>query len=356
MPYIGKFAECIKMIPDALAWVERQDVEGLRQFLLNDGQKPLYCFASGGSFSSIDYAALHYESNQGMAKTLTPLSMSSISDDTLKTAKILFTTSEGRGYDEKYVARRSVKVNPTNTCAIVKNGSDDNDVIKILKKAGFNWYVYDWMVQSKSFIATIDTICKFGLFYKAFTDAGDILSKLQTDTTPEHCFSYGPRVDGDVPQFQDIKNYIVLYNGWSRPVAIDFESKMVESGFASVQLCDYRNFCHGRFIFLSKHMEDSALVLFLTPNEQQFVKDLFWGVVWRNKTDIFPKNTPIIKVETEYDSSIASIDLLVKMYVLFDEIAKSFNDEPYSPKNPNKIDKRFPKNTAFKGLLKKGQV
>ena len=344
------FADSLSMIPKALKWAENQDIKQLRDFFIEDAQKPLYCFASGGSYSAVDYAALLYEANKGMAKALTPLSLSSVSDDALKAAKILFTTSKGRGDDEKYVAERAVKVNPENTCAIVRNGGDNNDVVKKLRKAGSKWLVYDWLTQSKSFIATIDTICKFGLFYRAFTGENEILGKLSVNLTPEHCFSYSPRVEGSIPKLQDIKNYIVLYNGWSRPVATDFESKMVESGIASVQLCDYRNWCHGRFIFLSKHMADSALVLLLTPKEQQFVKDLFYRQTI-DKTDLFPCNTPIIKVGTELDSPLASIDLLIKMYVLFNDVAKASGDEPCKPKNPYKIDKRFPKNTKFKGLL-----
>ena len=350
MAYKVKFNECVSMITDALKWTEKQDVEGLRQFFMEDAKMPLYCFASGGSYSSVDYAALLYECNKGMAKALTPLSMSSISDDALKTAKILFTTSTGKGFDEKYVAKRATKVNPTNTYAIVRE-EENNDVIKTLKKAGSHWYVYEWLTQSKSFIATIDVICKFGLFYKAFTNDSDILSKLHIGTTPDQCFTYTPRVEGVIPKLQDIKNYIVLYNGWSRPVAVDFESKMIESGIASVQLCDYRNWCHGRFIFLSKHLNDSAIVLFLTPKEQQFVKDLIWGITWRDKQEVFPRNTPIIKIETELDSPLSTIDLLIKAYVLFDEIAKANDEEPCSPKNLCGIDKRFPKNTPFKGLL-----
>lgn len=339
------------MIPEALKWTERQDIKPLRDFFIEDAQKTLYCFASGGSYSSVDYAALLYEANQGMAKALTPLSLSSVSDAALKSSKILFTTSEGRGHDEKYVAKRATKANPENTCAIVRNGGDDNDVVKKLRKAGSQWLVYDWMSQSDSFIATIDTVCKFGLFYRAFTCENEILDKLSVNLTPEHCFSYNPRVEGAIPMLKDIKNYIVLYNGWSRPVATDFESKMIESGIASVQLCDYRNWCHGRFIFLSKHMEDSALVLFLTPKEKQFVKDLIDGKSWRGKkADIFPCNTPIIKVESELDSPLASIDLLIKMYVFFNDIAKANGDEPCKPMNPCGIDKRFPKNTQFRGI------
>lgn len=115
MAYKETFANSLNMISEALKWAERQDIKKLRGFLIEDAQKPLYCFASGGSYSAVDYAALLYEANKGMAKALTPLSLSSVSDDALKAAKILFTTSEGRGHDEKYVAKRAVKVNPENT-------------------------------------------------------------------------------------------------------------------------------------------------------------------------------------------------------------------------------------------------
>lgn len=53
-----KFNECLSVIPDALIWAEDQDVEGLKKFFIEDAQKPLYCIASGGSVSPIDYAAL----------------------------------------------------------------------------------------------------------------------------------------------------------------------------------------------------------------------------------------------------------------------------------------------------------
>lgn len=63
-----KFNECLSVIPDALIWAEDQDVEGLKKFFIEDAQKPLYCIASGGSVSPIDYAALLYESKKGMDK------------------------------------------------------------------------------------------------------------------------------------------------------------------------------------------------------------------------------------------------------------------------------------------------
>ena len=355
--YLGLFNESLLRIPEALEWAERQNVDRLRRFFIENANIPLYCFSSGGASSALEYASLLYETNQGMSKALTPLMMASISDEALKRAKILIVTGDGDGCDEKYTSKRASLVNPQGTCAIVRDSGVDNFVVKTLKKVTNNWFVYNWLTQKDSFIATVETMCKFGLFYKAFTNDDDIRSKLNIDLIPSHCFTYSPRVEGDIPQLQDIKNFIVLYNGWSKPVATDFECKMIEGGFASVQLCDYRNFTHGRFIFMSKHIEDSAFVLFLTPREQQFAKDLILeSVTWIDREDVFPKHTPIIKIETELDSPLASIDLMIKMQVCFNEIAKAFNDEPCDPTNPSVIDKRFPRATEFKGLLKMGAL
>ena len=358
MAYKGIFHSSLLRIREALEWAERQNIERLRRFLIENSNIPLYCFSSGGASSALEYAALMYESNRSMAKAITPLMMASISDEALKASKILITTGDGNGWDERYTAKRAAEVNPKGTAAIVRDCGADNYVINTLKKVTTNWFIYNWIeLGGNPFIATIETMCKFGLFYRAFTNETEIVSKLDFNLNPNDCFTYKARVEGAVPRLSEIKNYIVLYSGWSKPVATDFECKMIEGGFASVQLADYRNFCHGRFIFISKHLEDSAFVLFLTPREKQFAKDLILeSVAWRDKTDIFPRNTPVAIIETQYDSPIASIDLMIKMQVFFDEIAKALDDEPCNPTNPCGIDKRFPRSTPFKNLLEMGAL
>lgn len=358
MAYKGIFHNTLLRIKEALEWAEKQNIDRLRRFLTDNSNIPLYCFSSGGASSALEYVALLYESNKSMAKALTPLMMASISDEALRASKILITTTKGDGHDAIYTSKRAALINPQGTAAIVRTCGADNQVIKTLKKVTTNWFVYKWIkLGGKPFIATIETICKFGLFYKAFTNDSDFVSKLDIDLTPNACFTYKARIEGDVPTLDNIKNYIVLYSGWSKPVATDFECKMIESGFASVQLCDFRNFTHGRFIFLSKHLSDSVLVLFLTPREIQFAKDLILeSVTWKDKTDVFPMNTPIVTIKTEHDSPLASIDLLIKMYVFFDEVAKAFGDEPCDPENPCSIDRRFPRNTPFKNLLEMGAL
>ena len=346
--YIGaKFENSIKSIRYALEWAEKQDVEKLRKFLLESANVPLYCFSSGGSSATNDYLALLYETHKGMAKSLTPLAMTNISDEALKSAKIIITSGGGHGVDEEYTVNRAASINPQGVCGITSSNDGQNIVINTLKKVTDNWFFFN-TPKLDGFIGTVSISGMFGVIYKTFTNDGDFVSKLNFDLTSTRCYSYAPRVQGDIPSFKDIKNYIALYNGWSRPIAQDFESKMIECGIASVQLCDYRNYCHGRFIFLSRHLEESALVLFITPREKEYARRLILeGKTFRGNTDVFPENTPIIMIETELDNPLATIDLMIKMQVCFNDIAKanalSENDDPLNPDNPNGIDKRFPR-------------
>lgn len=348
-----KFEDSLAMIPEAIMWAEKQDVDRLNRFLIESANVPLYIFGSGGNSSANDYAALLYESNESMAKSLTPLAMASISDKALQHAKILITSSGGNSEDVKYVVPRAVAVNPHGVCGITGSHGGKNLLIDTLKKVTTNVFQYQWPAQH-AFIATVTAIARMALFYKAFTKDGDILSKLYLDLRPSHCYSYSPRVEGAAfkdaegreyfPKLNDIRNFIVLFSGWSRPVAIDFESKMVECGIASVQVCDYRNFCHGRFIFPSKHLDDSVLVLFLTPREVEYVDSLILkGRDNHNVEELFPPQTPIIKIQSEIDNPLATIDLLIKMNVCFNEIAKAFIEEPCNPKNPSGINKETPR-------------
>lgn len=347
----AKFENSLQLIRPALEWAEKQDVERLSQYLLESANIPLYCFSSGGSSASNDYLALLYESNRGMAKSLTPLAMASISDEALKTAKIIITSSGGHGCDEEYTVNRAAEVNPQGVCGITSKNDGSNVILNTLKGITNNWYFFN-TPRMEGFIGTDSIIAMFGLFYRAFTKERSILDKLEIDLSPNHCFTYAPRVEGHIPRIKDLKNFIVLQSGWSRPVAQDFESKMVESGIASVQLCDYRNYCHGRFVFLSRHMEESVLVLFITPREKDYAKRLILEAkTYRGNRDVFPMNTPIIIVETELDNPLASIDLLIKTQVLFNEVAKacslSKDDDPCNPDNPRGINKEYPRSLVW---------
>lgn len=350
------FEESLQMIPQILEWVETQDVERLRKFLVENSNIPLYCFSSGGASSSLHYVAMLYETNRGMAKALTPLMMASISDETLKNSKILIYSHSGSGCDEEYVITRAVQVNPKGLAALSRDNGEKNHLIDTAKGVTTNWFKYGWPEYKPSFISTVAPLAVMGLVYKAFTNDSDIVSKLAIDITPNACFTYGARKEGEIPPLNRVKHFIALHSGWSEPAAQDFECKMIESGIASVQLVDYRNFCHGRFVFVSAHLEETALVLFLTPRDRQFANNLILeGKTNKGGRELFPLNTPIIKIETELDNPLATIDLMIKMIVCFNQIAKACEIEPCKPKF-SKIQHDVPRGRKFEGLLEMGAL
>lgn len=242
-------------------------------------------------------------------------------------------------------------------CITKYDSGKQNKVVDIIRKWSNHWFMYDWKDCEGPFISTLSPFAMFGLLYKAFTNK-TIMDDLKIEMRPEHCFKYETKIHtNEVKPFNEIRNYMVLYSGWSEPIAYDFESKMVESGYASVQLCDYRNFTHGRFIFLSNHIEDTALILLVTPREKQFIDDLIYnGTTNRGGKELFPKNIQIVTIETEYDTPLASIDLLVKVCIFFSEVGKAYGYNPCYPVNLSSIDKGTPRNKEFKGLLDMGNL
>lgn len=353
-----EFSECMQSVPEILEWVDKQDVSGLQTFLLCNPTTPLICSASGGSTSSAIYASMLYSANKGIGRAISPLMFASLSYQTLNGVKVLILSQSGNGCDVEYVAMKSIRHTPRMTACLTRyNSNKKNNTVDIIRKWSNHWFMYNWKDYDDSFISTLSPFAMFGLLYKAYTN-NSIFDNLNIDLRPEYCFKYETKIHtSEVKPFDEIRNYMVLYSGWSEPIAYDFESKMVESGYASVQLCDYRNFTHGRFIFLSNHIEETVLVLLITPREKQFIEDLIYnGTSNMGGRELFPQNIQIVTIETEYDTPLASIDLLIKESIFFSEVGKAYGYNPCDPVNLSGIDKGTPRTKAFEGLLDMGNL
>lgn len=353
-----EFSECMQSVSEILEWVDKQDVSGLQTFLLCNPTTPLICSASGGSTSSAIYASMLYSANKGIGRAISPLMFASLSYQTLNGVKVLILSQSGNGCDVEYVAMKSIRHTPRMTACLTRyNSNKKNNIVDIIRKWSNHWFMYNWKDYDDSFISTLSPFAMFGLLYKAYTN-NSIVDNLNIDLRPEYCFKYETKIHtSEVKPFDEIRNYMVLYSGWSEPIAYDFESKMVESGYASVQLCDYRNFTHGRFIFLSNHIEETVLVLLITPREKQFIEDLIYdGTSNMGGRELFPQNIQIVTIETEYDTPLASIDLLIKESIFFSEVGKAYGYNPCDPVNLSGIDKGTPRTKAFEGLLDMGNL
>jgi len=90
----------------------------------------------------------------------------------------------------------------------------------------------------------------------------------------------------------------VLYGNWSRPAAIDMESKFTEAALGNVKVSDYRNFGHGRHYWLAKY-SDSTSVLAFVDNE---TKDIS-----KRTLDLIPPDVLTLQLSVDHTGPVSSL-------------------------------------------------
>ena len=350
------WSDVIKDIPWMLETADKDDVSGLREFLMEKPEMPMLFVGSGGQNGS--YIAMLYGMNKGVGMALTPLQFASLSDETVKNSRILLLSQGGKNKDIKYASERAVKLNPDNTACVTTYVSENNHMLENLKGTSARAFVFHHPEVTSGFTSVRGKFYKYGLYYRAFSGVEKVLPLLNISLNKEDCFQYIQNRGTEEPiNPEKIEHFCVLYSDYGEPVAHDFESVMTESGLASVQVSDYRNYCHGRFIFPSNFTESKsepryrsnvAMVLLVTPRDKGLVKGI--------REMAIPSKTPVFIIETSHNSALGTIDLLIKSHICLAYIAEDCKRaNPYDPYNYNAqdVDKRKPINSiSFVNELK----
>ena len=343
------WSSVLNEIPDMLSLPQKDSPDVLKafhEFLMDvEPEKPMLFIGSGGTNGA--FASLLYGIHRGIGKSITPLQFASLSNTAIKSCKILLISKGGKNDDIVYAAKRAVTLNPKNTACLTFRDTPENRLLKVIRKEGAREFVFDHPEIRDGFTSIRGKFYKYALLLKAFSEGDDNDYHIRMNLSPKACFEYRLNKDGGDPVgFENIEHFVVLYSGFGEPVALDFESVMIEAGVSSVQVSDYRNYCHGRFIFASNHTENEkeprlisnvAMILLISPREVSLASQIMDKVI--------PAKTPIVTILSDYDSPLTTIDMLVKSSVLIAEICERCHGiNPYSPQNYSSIDKRIPIN------------
>ena len=320
------------------------DLTPIKNFLFTNPSQPLIVTGSGGAETSGEFAALLYGAKGGVATSVSPYTLNSYSDEALKTAKILLISKGGHNNDIVFATRRALDVNPVSTAAINFSGSDRNEARKVfLKEGSENCFVVPMKGVKDGFVSTGTSLSYFSILTKVFQSEVDLEKYKELPESPfTLCQNDGTPLTPEA--FKGVKSYMILQGSWGRPVANNLEGKLVECGLAPAGVYDYRNYCHGRFIFTSNHLEDSAVILLISPREKD---------VAERTRKFLPPTTKLIIIKTEHDAPEASLDLLIRSTELFHTLCATSGVDPESPKNPGRIDKRKPMWVPFMAEMKK---
>ena len=357
---VGKHELFSKLIGEAnevIGIADKMDVSAFHDFLFEKPEMPMFFVGNGGMNNY--FPALLYGLNKSVGLCCTPYMLASMSDETIRNSRFLIMSAGGRRSDSQYAAQKLLKLNPENTALFTYTTNADNKVYPMFEDKSKVFVFSHPDIYRGGFISTHSKIFAYSLLYKAYT--GKSLKDFHVDLTSEKCYRYQLNNSTDkITPPNKINHFLLLYGSWSEPVARDFESVLAETGVASAQLTDYRNFCHGRFMFASNHTRhdkknehrldesDAAMVLLITPRERQIVEDI--------RENAIPSNIPILIIETDFDSPLATIDLLIKSNVFLSDLGEkgygiNLNDPPTYSKS---IDKSKPvNNVKFRSEFKK---
>ncbi len=320
------------------------DVTALRKFLFSNPSQPLVATGSGGCESVGDFLALLYGARGGMAQAVTPYTLNSFNDNALRTAKVVLLSSGGHNNDIIAATRRSLEVNPDGTACVNFSDSDRNEALKLFRKAGApHAFVPPVHGVHDGFVSVGTSLAYFALLAKVFQPGVDLGKYMAAPAKPfTFCLNDGTTLAPS--EFGKIRSYVLLHGSWGRPVAVNLEGKMVESGLAPAIVCDYRNHCHGRFIWESNHLDDTAVVMFVSPRERDLAE---------RTRKFLPARTKLVLIETVEDAPEASLDLLIRATEFFRAACAASGVNSVSPANPGRIDKRVPISIPFVAEMRK---
>ena len=316
---MGKpFNSELEKLHDTIRWAEEQDVSILSEFLFVESrQTPLVCVGSGGSLSACHYAAQLYQQRNGvLAEAMTPLQLMYSGREIIRNSKLLFLSASGKNKDILNAIKYGIKYNETGMMSLTLRKNNPTEELLASHSKVLRW-CQDIPSEKDGFLATNSLIATFTLLCKAAEGRDfQVPSFKYQDLKPETWNL----------ELSPIQNFLVLYGAAGEPVAWDIESKFTEAALGSALLSDYRNFGHGRHHWFAKRKENSCIIALISPVE----KDLAIKTI-----KSLPADVPVICMETDLESSIAAIDLLLQSFHFVNELGKSRGIDPGRPGVPH---------------------
>ncbi len=286
-PPLGRpYARELQSLGDTLDWALGTDIGAIREFVDACHRSPLLAVGSGGSATAAHFAALlHRHLTRSPSRHATPLELL-LGEPGLANSAVLVLSASGRNSDVLAAVRvaTQAEVPCLGSISTQRKSPLARDVSAYTRGFAF---VQQLPSGKDGFLATnslLGTLVVLARGYKA-----ELASV---------CTSPDISVPNDIA---GRGSAIVLHAGWSSPIATDLESRMHESTLLNVQVSDYRNFGHGRHLWLSRRGDETVVLALITPETASLAE---------RTLRLVPKGIPVLRLATAATGPAASIELL----------------------------------------------
>jgi hypothetical protein len=298
----------LRRLPETVKWACSLDITPLEAFVRESAAHPLVAIGSGGSSTAAHFAALlHRERHRGFARHATPLEILT-NEPGLAGAAALLTSASGRNRDVlaalQTCLRNEVPVLGTLTTRMPSRLADS-------ARPYCRSYVQEGELPAgkDGYLATNSLVATLVILSRAYG------------------FDPTPRVElgGPVAVRAPKSTVLVLHGGWASPAATDLESKLNESAMAAALIADYRNFGHGRHLWLAKHGPETLVVALSTPE----VDDLATRTL-----ALLPRTGPVLRLRTRLPGPRGTLALIGRGLAFIGAFAEALGVDPGRPRVP----------------------
>ncbi len=311
---MGKpFNEEIKYLPQSISWSLDQEINILQLAIQGNSARQLAVVGSGGSYTAAAFLAMLHESCYGnISRAITPLEYISQPIQPNSNKAIAFISAEGKNKDI-LAAVNATLGSVRSSFALTLTSC--NPLSKICDATGLATVItYDMPWIKDGYLATNSLIAIMILMARAYNSEDNNFNSQMSDIDDQWINSRHQKlIDKNILQkLPPSHPVIILYGSIGRIAAIDLESKLAEAALAVCQICDYRQFAHGRHLqFVAT---DAPLVIaFISPKDKLLSKKTI---------GLFPSHVPIIKIKlperTDLAEIIGTIDAILITKILAD--------------------------------------
>jgi hypothetical protein len=229
----------------------RFPIVSLVQAVADSNDKAVLAVGSGGSYAIAEtLVTLHQQCARFSSKAVTPLEATAFSLDLSSTTVVLFSAG-GRNPDILSAFKLLADAEPAVLHVVC--GSASSPLARMARSAEQVGLSLLSTNKKDGFLATNSLLASITMLLRAYSECYPSLGSLPP-ALPEFSKRFS---DSPIWEHEDI---IVLYDAWTRPAAMDLESRFSEAALGRIHPADFRNFAHGRHYWLSKYGERTAIL------------------------------------------------------------------------------------------------
>lgn len=262
---MGKaYTEEMQQLPATVQWAAAQSVDLLRRAVQLYCDRGLLAVGSGGSFTAAALAAeLHLRVFGRPSQAITPLEVFQLPAAASAHATGMILSAEGKNHDILAAAKQLL----LRGCpAIGLTLRSDSPLAQFSDATGAaSLACFDMPWGKDGYLATNSLMATLILLWRAYADEGQVVAQL-----PKLLEWHGAlrkRLAAQAGGLPRGGRVLILHGVAGRIGALDLESKLAEGALAFGQVCNFRQFAHGRHLQLHSPREPLAIVSFSTADD-----------------------------------------------------------------------------------------